>query len=384
MSAKKFFFQSAGLLAIASFIALNASFSLGSALSASSTKALDQNGVLQTIDSAVQQYRQTDRSDIVLLGSSLIMSPVWTADFHKYKQVGDFYRHHHSYLLEEKLQKTWGRAAKVFSFAVPGAMVSDMNLIVSKMLIGDKKPSLVVYGVAPRDFMDDLAGGETKTPTFQRLGEVSDLNRENFASSTIDEKLDLVFNRVFYLFGKRLRYQAKTDAFMRKIAKQAKQPSADQFMAVNNLNTCPLLQDKKILWQKSLDEYRMRYQRFNQQQFKKQEQFLKDMLTTCNKNDMQVLLVNMPLTQTNLSLMPEGLYEKYCTMLRSVVENSKSSKNSKIALLDLNEDLYSDDCFYDTVHLNEVGSEAFLSSLSRSIADLETDSSLASGSQKSL
>ncbi|MFX5972531.1 hypothetical protein ABTE98_19220, partial [Acinetobacter baumannii] len=89
-------------------------------------------------------------------------------------------------LLEKKLTENGGHEERVFSFAVPGAMVSDMDLILDKVLTGPKKPSLIVYGVAPRDFMDDLAGGETKTATFQRLGDVSDLGKENFAASSVD------------------------------------------------------------------------------------------------------------------------------------------------------------------------------------------------------
>jgi hypothetical protein len=339
---------------------------------------MDQNGVLQTIDSAVQQYKAAEQPDVVLLGSSLIMSPVWTADFHRYGHVGDFYRHHRSYQLEKKLQADGGQPTRVFSFAVPGAMVSDMDLIVDKVLTGAKKPSLVVYGVAPRDFMDDLAGGETKTATFSRLGEVSDLGKQNFAASTTDEKLELVFNRACYLFGKRTRYQAKTDDYFRKLAHAATVQNQDQFATAANLNVCPLFQPKPILWQKSLDEYRMRYQRFNQTQFKKQEMFLQDMISTCDKNGIRILLVNMPLTETNIKLMPEGLYDKYRSMLRDI-----SSKNN-ISLLDLTKQKYKDDYFYDTVHLNDAGAEPFLTSLNHSIRDEQTHLSLASRAVKPL
>jgi DltD protein len=372
----KKFYKSAALVAVVLFLTVNSGFTLGAAISTKGKNA-DQNGVLQTIDSAVQQYKNADQPDIVLLGSSLIMSPVWTADHKQFSNVSDFYRHHRSYLLEKKLTLNGEQPERVFSFAVPGAMVSDMDLIVDKVLIGPKKPNLVVYGVAPRDFMDDLAGGETKTPTFQRLGDVSDLSKDNFAGASVDEKLELVFNRVVYLFGKRTRYQSKTDAFIRKLAHQAASSPQDQFTAVAaNLNVCPLFQDKKILWQKSLDEYHMRYQRFNQIQFKKQQQFLQDLLSTCKKNNMNVLLVNMPLTQTNLGLMPDGLYDKYLSMLHEI-----SDKNN-VSLLDLTEKRYSDDCFYDTVHLNEVGAEPFLSSLSQSIRDERSRTSLASRAQR--
>jgi hypothetical protein len=377
VSTKKFY-KSAALVAIGLFLTLNGSFTLSAAIGSARIKGMDQNGVLQTIDSAVQQYRASEQPDVVLLGSSLIMSPVWTADFHRYGHVGDFYRHHRSYQLEKKLEADGGQPTKVFSFAVPGAMVSDMDLIVDKVLTGAKKPSLVVYGVAPRDFMDDLAGGETKTATFSRLGEVSDLSKQNFAASTTDEKLELVFNRACYLFGKRTRYQAKTDDYFRKLAHTAAAQNQDQFATATNLNVCPLFQPKPVLWQKSLDEYRMRYQRFNQTQFKKQELFLQDMISTCDKNGIRILLVNMPLTETNIKLMPDGLYDKYRSMLRDI-----SAKNN-VSLLDLTKQKYKDDYFYDTVHLNDAGAEPFLTSLNHSIRDEQTHLSLASRAVKPL
>ena len=120
----------------------------------SSNKNQDQNGVLRTIDTAMQQYEKTSRPDVVLLGSSLIMSPVWTADFHRFgfPAVQDFYRHHHYKMLEQALTAKGESTKQVFSFAVPGAMVSDMYLVVDKLLKGDKAPPVVVYGVAPPRF----------------------------------------------------------------------------------------------------------------------------------------------------------------------------------------------------------------------------------------
>jgi hypothetical protein len=66
----------------------------------------------------------------------------------------------------------------------------------------------------------------------------------------------------------------------------------------------------------------------------------------------------MPLTKTNLGLMPDGLYENYLTSLRRIAHDNST------ALLDLSADQYDDECFYDTVHLNEVGAKSFFGTLS--------------------
>lgn len=391
----KTWIKSSTVVALAFFAIINGCLALPASMHGAVTKNVDQNGVWQTVESAVEQYKVLSQPDIVLLGSSLIMSPVWTADFHQFTGVSDFYRHHRSFLLEQKLAAASGtdvqtagtkggagaamrggissaapvispkqsdaHQGSVFSFAVPGAMVSDMDLILSKVLVGPRKPNLIVYGVAPRDFMDDLAGSETKTVVFQRLGDVGDLSKSNFADTSVDEKLELVFNKVVYLFGKRTRYQSKTDSFFRRVAQRIAHDPSEQLMAAANANICPLFQDRKILWQKSLDEYRMRYQRFNQLQYKKQQGFLQDLLSTCRKNGIAIVLVNMPLTRANQELMPPGLYENYLSML------NECAKKNGVTFVDLHDGRYQDLWFYDTVHLNGEGAQVFLASISQAI-----------------
>ena len=326
-----------------------------------STKNQDQNGVFRTIDTAIQQYSQSPRPDVVLLGSSLIMSPVWTADFRRFgfPAVADFYRHHHYKMLEQALTGQGEAPKQVFSFAVPGAMVSDMYLVVDKLLKGDKTPPLVVYGVGPRDFMDDLASGETATAVFSRLGDVSDLNRSSFSNATFDEKFELLLDRSIYLYGKRVRYQTKVDSFVRKVAMKAtaEKNGVDPF--ATTADVFPLFQDRKILWQRSLDEYRMRYQKFNAVQYATQRRFLQDLLTTCHDRQIDVLLVNMPLTDDNRKLMPPGLYKSYLDNLQTV------AKTNSVPLLDLSKEQFPDQCFYDTVHLNEAGAKLFQAQLQK-------------------
>jgi len=354
-------FQSTASVAIALFLTINGCISLSAMLARSSTKNQDQNGVLRTIDTAVQQYSQSVRPDVVLLGSSLIMSPVWTADFHKFgfPAVADFYRHHHYKMLEQALTSKGEATKQVFSFAVPGAMISDMYLVVDKLLKGDKAPPVVVYGVAPRDFMDDLASGETKTAVFSRLGDVGDLNRSNYVNASFDEKFELLLDRGIYLYGKRVRYQTKADLFVRKVAMKASAQKGGVDPFATTADVFPLFQDRKILWQHSVDEYRMRYQKFNAAQYATQQRFLQDLLTTCHDRKIQVLLVNMPLTEENRKLMQPGLYKSYLDNLQAV------ATNNAVPLLDLSKEQFPDQCFYDTVHLNEAGAKLFQAQLQK-------------------
>lgn len=346
----------ASLAAFLLFLSINACLALAGALNSAQNQYADQKGVFETIDSAIQQFKkEKTRPNIVMLGSSLIMSPVWASDFVTFPGVGDFYRHHHSILLAKLLSKPDQDPWSVFSFAVPGGMVSDMYLIVDKLLAGARAPDLIIYGIAPRDFMDDLAGAETKTAVFQRLGTVSDLGRSQFATSTQDEKLELLLNRSIYLFSKRNRYQARVEVFARKLMFGGDKPSALK----PEVAICPLLEDHDVLWRRSLEEYRMRYHRFSQTQFKKHEGFLRDLLSECREKQIEIVLVNMPLTKANLNLMPDGVYDRYKKELTDI------TNEYSVPFIDLSLQKYADMYFYDTVHLNRLGGQEFLQTLSQ-------------------
>ena len=207
--------------------------------------------------------------------------------------------------------------------------------------------------------MDDLASGETKTAVFSRLGDVSDLNKSNYANASFDEKFELLLDRSIYLYGKRTRYQTKADSFVRKVAMKASAEKGGVDPFATTADVFPLFQDRKILWEHSVDEYRMRYQNFNATQYATQQHFLQDLLTTCRDRQIQILLVNMPLTETNQKLMPAGLYDSYLRNLHTL------AANNSVPLLDLSKEKFPDECFYDTVHLNEGGAKLFQAQLQK-------------------
>ena len=107
-----------------------------------------------SIDLALKDFQALkEKPDIVLLGSSLIMYPFWSMDFVNHKDIGDLFHHHRSLTLEENLTKN-GVRPTVFSWAIFGQMASDSYIYANEFLKGEKKPKLLIWGVAPRDFND--------------------------------------------------------------------------------------------------------------------------------------------------------------------------------------------------------------------------------------
>lgn len=358
---RKFPYGAAALWAVVVFLLINfgLSFATGHRLKG---KPEDGGATISACDSAVRQFSETKETpSVVLIGSSVLMAPLWSADVRRFSAVPDVYHHHRCLELERMLEKRGLGRQQVFTFALPGLMISDGYLLADKLLRGDKKPRLLVYGLAPRDFMDDLLTGETRTVVFQRLMDLSDLPRlGDLYLSTPKEKMDFIFNNVVYLYGKRWRYQDKmTHLWKRTFGRILPQTAgADEGDGAQVEQQFLLGQNRKLVWAKSIEEYGARYKHFNRAQFSKQEHFLEALLQESGKRDINVVLVNMPLTTDNLNLMPAGFYSNYISAVRTLADKYGAP------LLNLQEDRgYKSGSFYDTVHLNDVGGQRFLSAL---------------------
>lgn len=330
----------------------------------------DRGSLYKACDLAVNDYnRDSKKKRIVLMGSSLVMASVWGADSTRYPGIQDIYHHHRSFFLEDLLKKHGLPPRDVYSLALPGSMISDGYLLAEKLFDGDKVPEVIVYGLAPRDFMDDLLTGETRTAAFQRLMELSDLpGMGDMYLSTWSEKADFVVNNLSFMYGKRWRYQDRisqlVDDLYEYLPTRGCATSANKKPDQELDGQFLLSADRKKVWEKSLVEYGARYKRFNSKQYEKQRQFLEGLLASAGKRGIRVVLVNMPLTADNLELMPDGLYDRYKKTLQALV------KRHSCELLDLQRRMaLNNDLFYDTVHLNSRGADAAMTEIAGYLAE---------------
>lgn len=295
---------------------------------------------------------------VALIGSSLIIAPLWSSDVNRGYFKTDCMGHHTSRVLTENLQKD-GIDADVVSLATAGQFVSDTYLIVDKYL-RDKKPQILIYGVAPRDFMDDTSGGLALTSVFDEVVGVEDFNKISaLFFNTFEERLDFVLNRSTYLYRKRGRYQTKfQDNFAKLVAKVMGDPQTKVSVSGSNdpLAGFLLAGNRDEIWTKSIEEYGRRYRYFNEQQFNKQKDCFRALLTLCKERNIKLYVMAMPLTADNRKLMPAGFYDRYISFVRQATENAS------VPFSDLNRG-YVDNDFYDTVHLNGLGGEKFLTTV---------------------
>ncbi|MBI4532607.1 MAG: DUF1574 family protein [Candidatus Melainabacteria bacterium] len=357
--------QVTALWAITIFLATNLTLSLLSNHLITSPSRGTQEGraTYQACASAMSEFNHSEVvPPVVLVGSSIVMAPLWSSDWKRYTGVRDVYHHHLSIHLNKCLGLAGMKGLTTFSFALPGAMISDIYLIAQKLFRGNHTPQLIVYGLSPRDFMDDLLTGETRTVVFQQLMTLADLpSLGDLYLSTLQEKVDYILNNTIYLYGKRWRYQNKLIASTQEMLTKLLSNRCLRAKATNNEPEQHFLLEtnRACVWTKSLEEYRARYRHFNHAQFSKQTAFLRNLLELANSRGIHIVLVNMPLTQENISLMPANLYDCYIQTLTNLADSYKCH------LLDLQSNAhFQHEHFYDTVHLNAAGGDKLIATLS--------------------
>ncbi|PWT95459.1 MAG: hypothetical protein C5B53_11460 [Candidatus Melainabacteria bacterium] len=306
---------------------------------------------------------------VVLLGSSLMLTPINLADAQVLDRTLDGSQHHESAYFSKLMENLTGRHVQTFNFALPGEMPSDAFLITKLLLKGDKKPELIVYGVGPRDFMDNLLASPTSTDPYHYLAKLDDnALGETRVNGSWDERLDGFLGKINYPYGKREEITECVSLFLDKLTEgllpesiRSRQITNQQLhtmlplyhpmsIAVGECLFSPLTKQTSSVFKDNVDEYKRRYGTLKWQMFLSQLKYLADCLEIARKQGTDVVIVSMPITKVNRSLIPSLAWNAYKRSLRVVA----TSKGARFVDLDESKE-FSDADFGDTVHLNTVG-----------------------------
>lgn len=334
--------------------------------------------------------------DIVFLGSSLMLVPLDGVDADHLNQRIDGSQHHHSQYFQERFLQKSGLKASTFNFALPGEMPSDAYMITKYFLKDEKRPSILVYGVGPRDFMDNLLPSPSATDPFRFLSRFGDISTDaaRFMPNWVD-RLSFELGKLVYFYGN------KED-----LCDNACQLASNQVGAVSNGASLKQLSfdEKRVLlpeyrpfelkpgqaffrpttpaqrknFADNLDEYRKRYKKLNWNTFIGQMHFLSDTLAIAKQRGIQTVVLAMPITALNRSLLSDINWSAYRNSLKAV---AASNGATFVDLSESNEFTLAD--FGDTVHLHSGGGKRLMDLLvdrlatSRAITSTLKDRSLA-------
>lgn len=317
------------------------------------------------------------RPNLVFLGSSLVLVPIAGVDADWLKHPIDGSKHHHSLYFEQKFKEKTGKKISTYNFGLPGEMPSDAYLITRFLLKGEKKPDVIVYGVGPRDFMDNLLPAPSATDPYLYLSRFGDVSTHAaMIAPDWQQRLNFELMRLCYLYGTKYDFNVQSERLATKaLSRLVPQPETNKPFTIHDrrhlfpdyhpmeitANECffrPTTARERQFSDANLNEYRKRYGKLNWRTFLNQMKFLADLMTTARERDVQMVLVAMPITDLNRNLLEPGTWQSYRRTLK-VLAQSKGA--TFIDMGDAREFSLTD--FMDTVHLHSGGGMKMLDKL---------------------
>lgn len=325
---------------------------------------------------------RTSRPNIVFLGSSLMLVPLDGVDADYLNRRIDGSQHHRSEYFEHKLEELAGRSASTFTFALPGEMPSDAYLIVNNLLNGEKRPDLVIYGVGPRDFLDNLLPSPSATDPYRylsRFGPVDPLVSRVMPEWT--ERLNYELGKLLYVYGHRENLSRRLAGLAEDLLRKGLRLEScsatitpdDRHLLLPDYRPCevgkgqaffrPTTREERANFVDNIQEYRKRYAKLKWDTYLTQMGFLADTLETARARGIKVLVVAMPLTDLNRKLLSRQSWAAYSLGVAATA----SAKGA--AFLDLSDSSrFTRSDFGDTVHLHSGGGKILLDMIAGTIA----------------
>lgn len=305
-------------------------------------------------------------ADFALFGSSLVLAGQNGADALFTNTGFDATTHHEPQYLDHLLKAKTSMPVHSFSFAIGGQMASDVFAIASTLFSKNNQPNVVLWGIAPRDFLDATFGYPSDTETVRYMNKIADAEVLG-ESKPFWQRVEHLLGQLSYIYAKRQDFIYAQQEFYKSILsaigpmsdmEHIRAPAKLLKIAMITLpeDVAPgqhMVQPHEIIREIYTDnsvEYRQRYNPFKLRTLKQQMGYLEKFLLFARSRGIRVCLVNMPLTEDNMKLMPLSSYDLYLAS----VGNLASKYNA--TFWDFNKKgMFSKSEFFDPVHLSGTG-----------------------------
>lgn len=328
--------------------------------------------------------RNSNEYNVALLGSSLMVGAAAGCDANYLHKQLDLTKYHEMAYVNDRFRQLFGGNFRTFNLSAPGQMPSDAYLMLKAMAETGNRPDVVIYGIAPRDFIDSTLCAPSDTEPFHylsRIVSIDDVYNAEFRSFW--GKLDWLLQKAAFFDEHSLDFQlAFKDTVQTLVDKFIPAPwTAHPFTWWDRVKVLPAYLPAEIhesaviispLRQADVDfkdntwEYLQRYRSPDMHTFRTQMYFLRKLTEYCHRERIELVLVNMPIMRFNVDMLPPGIHAKYLNALKEFAWNHNIIYYN---LCDFN--AYTRQDFHDTVHLSHLGARKFFDKL---IANLNNDS----------
>ena len=313
--------------------------------------------------------------DVVLLGSSLVNSAAWAADALTLYRPIDCAVHHRVVTLERALTRFTGLTGvdrpHAINCAIGGAVASDYYFMSRALFNGDRKPKLIVLGVAPRDFIDNKVETPCETEPFLLFSRYVDFDSK--VSRAFSSPLERFMSELDWRFDKlplRRLHPMVTQFFTEEGAFTQRTMPANQLLAALSNGALTVRPGQVIVpftvsdtWHDNTEEYARRYKNPWPRIYRDEMYFFEQTLKYLKSRDIKVLVVEMPTLPCNRSLLPQSFWSKYATELRTACLRQQIDFVDLSAMANFPKSDY-----VDTVHVNWYGGIKALNLIAKTIA----------------
>lgn len=346
-----------------------------------------------------------DEPYVVLLGSSLMVAPVVQAEAQFRKRPLKRFFERRATLCESQLgsqlNRLYGKPnsapVRIYNAAVGGGMASDDFFVARELLQSKKVPAALVCGVAPRDFQDNLVPGTYSTSAFQVFADLSDLGRifqdKNLSQ---EKKFDVALGR----FSRLWRNRSEVKSYFGLLSKRTIEKVCPFILFEKYGPTLVLARQKKGVFPeevhgtpmaypgyaidhydsvKTTQQYVRSYHPVSKKMVDEQFAYFNQMLDMSRAKNVDLMVVNMPLSRSNKELIPAEYYADYLNRLKT------ACAARDIQFIDYNNAAWDENSnFIDTVHISPEKSLAFVETLMKAVADSPLSLALSSENKRQI
>jgi hypothetical protein len=314
-----------------------------------------------------QDYLQEKAApDVVLLGSSIFMNPLWMLEAEHLNRTVDIVVERRSHYLEDAIKKKLpGAKLACFNYALPGAMVSDDYMIIRTMFKEGKTPKVVVIGLTPLDMTDDdfyCAVSSNHYKYLAKFTETRDLLDLSMPKPW--QRTEYLANQSVYLAGRKHDVQGSVIGSVRdklngylgplSAAPLSTKEKGDLKDAIYQDEVGPgiwLAQPVGIdYFNDNSNGFKKRYRFATPDKCKIKMAWLKKCIDLCRQKNIAPLIVNVPLPDPALKILPAGVHDALVKRVEALAQTEK------VAYIDLQKTgAFDIKDFTDSCHMDASG-----------------------------
>lgn len=277
-----------------------------------------------------------------------------------------------------QLLEKLGKKFEVTNLGVAGIVASDQNKILEKAFAYEKKPAMVVWTIAPAEFIwnDGHKMDDTRIAlSFKSYVWPINSNVAVLAADKIRREVSWHFE---LLENELAAYKTPMSDEFKKFIHRKDEPVENREPLPNPAEG--VISDADAYGRRNrledIPNFNMNYGKANDEVLSQQLKRFNEALALCDKNHVKVVVVNMPLTSYNRELIKKPLYDRYMREATAIAEKNGAP------FIDMDkDDLFTLTDFYDSTHLNETGGKKLFVAVAEKIAKLTSTVATQAGNQ---